>query len=194
MSLRAGMLRAAFAVYKRGLSPMLHAVGVSQCIFLPTCSEYAYVAMLRYGFWRGGALAVRRGQRARVSLRVHQDIVLNSSALLDGGGTVLVLPAKTRYEQDGGGTSTNTERRVRFSPQIPGAPLVGEARAEWKIFDDLGEAMTRRGFARAWRSLATGQAVRAEMDHTAPRYRGGESEALGRIVGMATGARPGTRH
>ncbi len=109
---------------------------------------------------------------ARVPLRVHQDIVLNTSALLDGGGTVLVLPAKTRYEQDGGGTSTNTERRIRFSPQIPGAPQRGEARAEWKIFDDLGQEMTRRGFARTWRPLSTGEAVRAEMERTAPMYRG----------------------
>ncbi len=109
---------------------------------------------------------------ARVPLRVHQDIVLNSSALLEGGETVLVLPAKTRYEQDGGGTSTNTERRVRFSPQIAGAPQVGEARAEWKIFDDLGAEMTRRGFVRVWRPLPTAQAVRDEMDRTAPMYRG----------------------
>lgn len=60
MNWRAAILRAVFAVYKRGLSPLVHAVGISQCIFLPTCSEYAYVAMLRYGFWRGGVLAVRR--------------------------------------------------------------------------------------------------------------------------------------
>ena len=60
MSVRAAVLRAVFAVYKRVLSPMLHSLGVSQCIFLPTCSEYAYVAMLRYGLWRGGAMAARR--------------------------------------------------------------------------------------------------------------------------------------
>jgi len=60
MSLRAAVLRAVFAVYKRVLSPPLHSLGVSQCIFLPTCSEYAYVAMLRYGFWRGGSMAMRR--------------------------------------------------------------------------------------------------------------------------------------
>jgi putative membrane protein insertion efficiency factor len=60
MSLRAAVLRVAFAGYKRVVSPMLHAVGVSRCIFLPTCSEYAYVAMLRYGFLRGGWMALRR--------------------------------------------------------------------------------------------------------------------------------------
>jgi putative membrane protein insertion efficiency factor len=60
MSWRAALLRPMFAAYKRVLSPMLHSLGVSQCIFLPTCSEYAYVAMLRHGFWRGAALAMRR--------------------------------------------------------------------------------------------------------------------------------------
>ena len=60
MSLRAAVLEVAFEGYKRVVSPALHAVGVSQCIFLPTCSEYAYVAMLRYGLWRGGWMALRR--------------------------------------------------------------------------------------------------------------------------------------
>jgi putative membrane protein insertion efficiency factor len=63
MSIRAGVLRVAFATYKRMLSPLVHSLGASQCIFLPTCSEYAYVAMLRYGFWRGGSMAVRRLSR-----------------------------------------------------------------------------------------------------------------------------------
>lgn len=60
MSIRAAVLRGMFALYKRILSPLLHSLGVSQCIFLPTCSEYAYVAMLRYGLWRGGSMALRR--------------------------------------------------------------------------------------------------------------------------------------
>jgi hypothetical protein len=63
MRVRAAVLRVAFAIYKRLVSPLVHGLGVSQCIFLPTCSEYAYVAILRYGFWRGGALAVRRVSR-----------------------------------------------------------------------------------------------------------------------------------
>jgi molybdopterin-dependent oxidoreductase alpha subunit len=108
---------------------------------------------------------------ARIPLRVHQDIVLNTSALIDPAETVLVLPAKTRYEQDGGGTSTSTERRVRFSPQVR-ATAVGEARAEWKIFDDLGEVMNRKGFRKRWTRLATGQAVREEMSRAIPIYSG----------------------
>ena len=46
--------------YKRALSPLLHAASVSQCRFLPTCSEYAYVAVVRHGWLRGGWLAARR--------------------------------------------------------------------------------------------------------------------------------------
>ena len=46
--------------YKQLISPMLHAVSVSQCKYLPTCSEYAYVAVVRHGWLHGGWLAVRR--------------------------------------------------------------------------------------------------------------------------------------
>lgn len=54
-----------FAVYKRVLSPLLHSFGVSNCIFLPTCSEYAYLAIARHGWLRGSALAARRLLRCR---------------------------------------------------------------------------------------------------------------------------------
>ena len=40
---------------------------------------------------------------------------------------IVLLPAQTRYEQRGGGTSTSTERRIRFSPEIPGHPTIGES-------------------------------------------------------------------
>jgi anaerobic selenocysteine-containing dehydrogenase len=62
----------------------------------------------------------------RVPLRIHQDIVLNRAALLDAAEATLLLPAQTRYEQAGGGTATSTERRIRFSPQVPG-PAIAEA-------------------------------------------------------------------
>lgn len=51
---------ALFTVYKRVLSPALHGAGVSQCKHLPTCSEYALVAVLRHGWVRGSWLALRR--------------------------------------------------------------------------------------------------------------------------------------
>lgn len=71
-----------------------------------------------------------------VELRVHQDIIFNTSTLVEAKEEVIVLPAMTRYEQPGGGTSTSTERMVYFSPEIQG-PRIEEARAEWEIYVDL---------------------------------------------------------
>ncbi|MBA2875535.1 FdhF/YdeP family oxidoreductase [Thermaerobacillus caldiproteolyticus] len=71
-----------------------------------------------------------------LELRVHQDIIFNTSTLLDAKEEVIILPAMTRYEQPGGGTSTSTERMVYFSPEIEG-PRIEEARAEWEIYIDL---------------------------------------------------------
>jgi putative membrane protein insertion efficiency factor len=44
------------AAYKRWVSPLLPPA----CRFSPTCSEYARVALLKYGFWRGCMLGVGR--------------------------------------------------------------------------------------------------------------------------------------
>ncbi|MDF3069787.1 MAG: oxidoreductase alpha (molybdopterin) subunit [Polyangiaceae bacterium] len=78
---------------------------------------------------------------SQVKLRVHQDIVLNTSTLLEAEEAVLVLPAQTRYEQRSGGTSTSTERRIRFTPEIPG-PRLAEAKPEWEIPCLIGLALT----------------------------------------------------
>ncbi|MFM8358961.1 MAG: molybdopterin dinucleotide binding domain-containing protein, partial [Verrucomicrobiota bacterium] len=81
---------------------------------------------------------------------------------------VLLLPARTRYEQDDGGTETSTERRVMFTPEIP--RLVGEARAEWKILRELAAA--------TWPERAhllgceTGWALREEIARVVPFYDG----------------------
>ena len=61
---------------------------------------------------------------------------MSSQMLVDPGDVVVLLPAATRYEQRDGGTETTTERRIAFSPEIPGHQ-VGEARSEWEIFVDL---------------------------------------------------------
>jgi putative membrane protein insertion efficiency factor len=53
-------LRGAFRVYKTVLSPMAHVISPTQCLYLPTCSEYAYVALARFGVARGSWLALRR--------------------------------------------------------------------------------------------------------------------------------------
>ena len=53
-------IRIAFGIYKSVLSPILHAFSPSQCLYLPTCSEYAYVALVRFGLFRGSWLALRR--------------------------------------------------------------------------------------------------------------------------------------
>jgi molybdopterin-dependent oxidoreductase alpha subunit len=105
-------------------------------------------------------------------LRVHHDIVLSSSMLADSDGDVLILPATTRYEADGGGTETSTERRIIFSPEIPGR-RIGSARPEWWAF---GEAM-----ARAWPNRAnyirfdSAAAIRAEIARAVPLYAGIET-------------------
>lgn len=44
------------ALYKRRLSPFLPRA----CRFSPTCSEYARLALLKHGFWRGSLLATGR--------------------------------------------------------------------------------------------------------------------------------------
>ena len=71
---------------------------------------------------------------ASVPLRVHQDIVVSSQMLVPGDDVIL-LPVATRYEQEGGGTETTTERRIAFSPEIP--RQVGLARSEWRLFADV---------------------------------------------------------
>jgi putative membrane protein insertion efficiency factor len=53
----------AFRLYKSLLSPVIHAISPSQCLYLPTCSEYAYTAVRRFGVLRGSWLALRRFAR-----------------------------------------------------------------------------------------------------------------------------------
>ena len=72
----------------------------------------------------------------RVRTRIHQDVVLTSMMLLPPADTVVLLPATTRYESPGGGTETSTERRIIFSPEIPGR-RVGSARPEWEVFGEV---------------------------------------------------------
>ena len=54
-SLALGLLR----VYKRWISPSFP----PSCRYVPTCSEYAYTAVSRFGMVRGSWLALRRFAR-----------------------------------------------------------------------------------------------------------------------------------
>jgi molybdopterin-dependent oxidoreductase alpha subunit len=115
-----------------------------------------------------------RSRRAlqRPRLRVHQDIVLSSSMLVDSDGDVLLLPATTRYESAGGGTETSTERRIIFSPEIPGR-RIGSARPEWQVFGDaMAQAFPDRAGQIRFESAA---AIRAEIGRAVPLYKGIET-------------------
>jgi anaerobic selenocysteine-containing dehydrogenase len=81
---------------------------------------------------------------------------------------VILLPAKTRYEQDDGGTETITERRIVFSPEIP--RQVGEAKAEWKILRELAAATYPEKAALL--GCETGSAMRDEIAKVVPFYDG----------------------
>lgn len=104
----------------------------------------------------------------RVPIRVHQDIIVTDQMLIEPAGEVWLLPAKTRYEQDDGGTETSTERRVMFSPELP--RQVGEARAEWKIFRDLAAAAFPERAAQL--GAADGWMLREEIARVVPFYDG----------------------
>lgn len=106
----------------------------------------------------------------RVPLRVHSDVVLTSQMLLDGA-EVIVLPVATRYEQEGGGTSTTTERRIAFSPQILNPPA--EARSEWRIFADLARRV-RPELVPAF-NWTDNRALRTEIAEMVPLYAGIET-------------------
>jgi molybdopterin-dependent oxidoreductase alpha subunit len=110
---------------------------------------------------------VRRAM-ANVPLRVHQDIILTDQVFIPAREEVILLPAKTRYEQDDGGTETTTERRIIFTPEIP--RQVGEARAEWKILRELAA----RVYPERAHLLAceTGWEMRDEIARVVPFYDG----------------------
>jgi molybdopterin-dependent oxidoreductase alpha subunit len=110
---------------------------------------------------------VRRAM-SKVPMRVHQDIILTDQMFIEAAEEVILLPAKTRYEQDGGGIETTTERRIAFSPEIP--RQVGEAKAEWKILRELA-AVTDPARAHLL-GCETGEAMREEIAKVVPFYEG----------------------
>jgi len=105
-----------------------------------------------------------------IKLRIHQDIVLNPTMLVDPADTVVLLPSRTRYEQRGGGTETSTERRIIYSPEIPG-PRIPETRDEWEIPMLVAKAMDGARAKRAFPWKDT-QDIRHEIDRVCPTYQG----------------------
>ncbi len=105
----------------------------------------------------------------RVPLRVHMDLVLSTSMLEDAAEAVIVLPAATRYETPGGVTQTSTERRVIFSPEIPGRRLE-EARPEWEVFFDLARRV--RSDLAAQLTFPSTANLRKEIARVIPTYDG----------------------
>jgi molybdopterin-dependent oxidoreductase alpha subunit len=133
----------------RGEMDLLYCLGGN---FLRTLPEPEYV----------------RRALGNVPVRVHQDIILTDQMFVEAKEEVILLPAKTRYEQDDGGIETTTERRIAFSPEIP--RQVGEARAEWKILRELAIAVSPDASARL--GCETGGKMREEIARIVPFYEG----------------------
>ncbi|WP_026735264.1 FdhF/YdeP family oxidoreductase [Fischerella sp. PCC 9605] len=106
----------------------------------------------------------------RVPLRVHMDIVLSSQMLVEPSDTVVLFPATTRYEIPGGVTETSTERRVIFSPEIPG-PRIGEARPEWEVFMELARRVVETRHVASLHFENT-SVMRQEIARVIPQYAG----------------------
>ena len=105
----------------------------------------------------------------KIPLRVHTDLVISSQMLVDPKEEVWILPARTRYEQRGGGTETSTERRVIFSPEIPGHQA-GECREDWDMILDLARHV--RPESAALLGCQDAAAIRHEIAEAVPSYRG----------------------
>lgn len=105
-----------------------------------------------------------------IKLRIHQDICVSSNMLIEPADTVLLLPGRTRYEQRGGGTETNTERRIIFSPEIPG-PRLPETKDEWEIPVLVARRADPERAAKIFPWKDTGD-IREEIDRVCPTYRG----------------------
>jgi molybdopterin-dependent oxidoreductase alpha subunit len=104
-----------------------------------------------------------------IPLRVHQDIVLSSQMLVEPDDLVILLPAATRYEIPGGVTETSTERRVIFSPEIPG-PRIDEARCEWEVFMEVARRVRPQWSDKL--AFASTGAIRNEIAQVIRSYEG----------------------
>jgi putative membrane protein insertion efficiency factor len=74
-------VRLLFSIYQRVISPVFHSFSPTQCKYLPTCSEYAYVALARFGLLRGSWLALCRLGRCHPFAKGGLDPVPAPSAI-----------------------------------------------------------------------------------------------------------------
>lgn len=81
LALPAYAARGVIAVYRYSLSSLFGRT----CRHLPTCSEYADIAIARFGLWRGGWMALARFWRCRPFGSAGFDPVAE------------ILPAKARW-------------------------------------------------------------------------------------------------
>ncbi|MEX0802959.1 MAG: FdhF/YdeP family oxidoreductase [Candidatus Binatia bacterium] len=153
-----------------------HPIPSTPGLKVPHMIEAAHQGELKFLYSIGGNLLETMPDRKfvaealqRVPLRIHQDIVLNSSMLLDAQEAVLILPGQTRYEQRGGGTTTSTERRIRFTPEIPGH-RIGESLPEWEIPVMIGRKAMPNGDLLF--PFDDTQSIREEMARVMPIYHG----------------------
>ncbi len=153
-----------------------HPVPSNPGLKAPHMMEAAHQGNIKFLYSIGGNLLETMPDRIFVAealqnipVRVHQDIVLNSSMLLDADEALLLLPGQTRYEQRGGGTSTSTERRIRFTPEIPGH-RIGESLPEWEIPAMVGRATMPNGDLLF--PFNDSQDIREEMARVMPMYQG----------------------
>jgi len=105
----------------------------------------------------------------KIPLRVHMDITLSNQMLVDPAETVIILPAKTRYEIDGGVTETSTERRVIFSPTIDGH-RIAQARSEWEVMGAIAAAVKPELADKV--QFSDTQAIRDEIAQVIDYYEG----------------------
>jgi len=84
--------------YRRWISPALHTLGGGGCRFVPTCSEYAAIAIATHGPFRGSGLAIWRLMRCHPFCRGGLDPVpITPRGNVSFSGTPMPSPRK----QDG---------------------------------------------------------------------------------------------
>ena len=154
--------------------PVSHAAGMSA----PQMIEAGRRGQLSLLYCIGGNMdvagmspqMVRRGLE-HVQLRVHQDAILTEQMFIEPrreDGEVLLLPAKSLYEQRDGATLTSAERRVMFSPEMPRE--VAETYSHWRILLQLASIVHPKRAIQL--ECDSGEAIRNEIARVVPDYHG----------------------